>query len=610
MQRIRRRTDQQSVTTGSAAQPGSAALRNEAETPESETAGDHKAICSQIIYDGFIHYNIHFHQITLRARKRFEERDWSGHQQDIAERIDLYEESVQRVVRQLRDIMGSERDNVQLWSAVRTYFGERLVKLPDAGFIRTFFNSIARRLFGIVGTDPKLEFLPSGSDLDRHEIASLNIRRYPYWDSVRLIFETILEDFAFRVPWSDVAGNARYIADAIKRHFHIKHSTHAGFVRFEFIDSFFYQAARAYLVGRIIMSDGIRPLVVACKNEGSGISVDAVLLSENQISIVFGYTRSYYFADPNTVIGAVHFLHSLLVNKPLDELYTVLGRVRQGKTERHRIFTEHIRNTDDKFVHAAGDKGLVMIVFTLPSYKLVFKVIRDRFGYPKTITREQVMEKYRLVSQHDRAGRLIDTQEFRNLEFPVARFGEELLQDLLQESAGTVRLSGNRLIFRSVYMERRVRPLNLFIQEASEEDAQSAIIDYGQAIRDLAHTNIFPGDLLLKNFGVTQHKRVVFYDYDEVSLVMECNFRAIPESAAPEDEMRSQNWFYVNDNDVFPEEFIRFLSMRDELRRVFLKYHGELLEPGYWRAIREQHLQGTAPLVVPYESPALAIVTP
>jgi len=246
-----------------------------------------------------------------------------------------------------------------------------------------------------------------------------------------------------------------------------------------------------------------------------------------------------------------------------------------------------------------------MIVFTLPSYDLVFKVMRDRFGYPKTTTRQEVIEKYKLVSKHDRAGRLIDTQEFLNLEFPVGRFNEELLEELLNEASETVSIIGNKVNIRHVYVERRVRPLNLYIREASENDAQAAILDYGQAIKDLAQTNIFPGDLLLKNFGVTRHRRVVFYDYDEVALVTDCNFREMPKAMHEEDELRSDLWFHVNENDIFPEEFIRFLAMDGDLRDLFLEVHGELLTPEYWRKVKAAHQRGDVELVVPYLRPAL-----
>ncbi|MBL1142743.1 MAG: bifunctional isocitrate dehydrogenase kinase/phosphatase [Proteobacteria bacterium] len=559
------------------------------------------AECSQIIYDGFIRYNNSFHVMTRRARTRFEQRDWKGHQEDIVDRIDLYSKSVRRVVLALRNTLDGRVNDEKLWHEIRSYFADRLNEVPDNDFIKTFFNSTTRRIFGTEGVDPEIEFISSDPTDDLHLIMSLNIRRYPYWISLQKIFETILNDFSFRVPYDNIDRNAKRIAKVIESYVKENYEENIEYLRVEFIDTFFYQAARAYLVGKLIHSEGESPIVIAFKNE-KGISVDAVFLDEKDISLIFGYTRSYYFADPNSVIGAVHFLKSMLPKKPIDELYTVLGRLRQGKTERHRTFTEHLNNTLDKFVHAEGDTGLVMIVFTLPSYNLVFKVIRDIFGYPKTISRKDVIGKYKLVSKHDRAGRLIDTQEFLNLEYPKNRFSRELREELLKAASESVSIEGNNLLLKHAYVERRVRPLNLYINEVSEEEALYAVIDYGQAIKDLAQTNIFTGDLLLKNFGVTAHNRVIFYDYDEVALITECNFRDVPEASDYEDEMLAETWYFVAENDIFPEEFIRFLSMNDDLKTEFMKYHKDLLTAEYWRKVQQQHLKGQVSLVVPYTS--------
>ena len=563
------------------------------------------AECSQIIYDGFIRYNHYFHRMTRRAQSRFEQRDWKGHQQDIVDRIDLYEKSVRRIVLALRKVLDERIKDEKLWSNIRAYFSDRLHQVPDNDFIKTFFNSTTRRIFGTEGVDADIEFISSGPSDDLRLIMSLNIRRYPYWISLQKIFETILNDFSFRVPYDNVDRNAEKIAESINAHAKVNFEEEIEYLRVEFIDTFFYQAARAYLVGKLIHSEGDSPIVIAFKNEKNGISVDAVFMDEKDVSLIFGYTRSYYFADPNSVVGAVHFLKSMLPKKPIDELYTVLGRLRQGKTERHRTFAKHLSNTRDKFIHADGDTGLVMIVFTLPSYNLVFKIIRDKFGYPKTISRKDVIDKYKLVSKHDRAGRLIDTQEFLNLELPVNRFSRELREDLLNNASDSVSTEGRNLLIKHAYVERRVRPLNLYINESSEKEAKAAVIDYGQAIKDLAKTNIFTGDLLLKNFGVTQHNRVIFYDYDEVALVTECNFRDIPEARDYEDDMLAETWYYVSEKDMFPEEFIRFLSMNDELKNNFMKYHKDLLTAEYWRKVKHQHLKGEVSLVVPYTSTTL-----
>ena len=563
------------------------------------------AECSQVIYSGFQRYNKNFHRITDRAHVRFKQRDWKGHQQDIADRIELYEKSATRIAESVKKILEENTDDHKLWNEVRSYLGERLENIPDSAFIKTFFNSITRRVFETVGNDPKLEYVFSSMDEGTDRISSLNLRRYPYWGSLQTIFNKVLKDIDFGVKYADPTESIKIITEKVSSFCEAHFQDEDEFIRFEFIESLFYQSARAYLVGRIIKRNRIVPIVIAFENTDKGIAIDAVLMSDDEVSIVFGYTRSYYFADPNSVEAAVHFLHSILPNKPVDELFTVLGRVRQGKTERYRTFAKHLSKTSDKFMHADGDKGLVMIVFDLPSYDLVFKVMRDRFGYPKTISKQGVIDKYQLVSKHDRAGRLIDTQAFFNIEFPAQRFSDELLEDLLKSAKDAVSLKNDRLIINRVFVERRVRPLNLFIKEVDKEKAELAILDYGQALKDLAQTNIFPGDLLLKNFGVTQHNRVIFYDYDEVALITECNFRAIPEASDHDDEMRASTWYHVNENDIFPEEHLKFLAMNKELRSLFMNVHSDLLAVDYWRDVKARHLAGEVSAVIPYSQPSV-----
>ena len=555
------------------------------------------ARCARRIYEGFESYNRQFRRITERARRRFEQRDWKGQIQDIGERLELYDKWCLKIQLRLRRGLGTGDDRRERWRRVRDYYGSRIEDVPDAGFMKTFFNSISRRTFGTVGTDSMLEFIQPAPE---EGLESLAMRRYPCWDDIESSLLRILKDFRFRVQYRNAARDARFMAAEVVGHAERLGIGTGGFRRFEFIDSHFFQGARAYLVGRIIHERRQLPIVVAFENTGRGIRVDAVLLEESQVGNVFSYTRSYYFTDPTSVIGAVQFLHSILPRKPIDELYTVLGRLRQGKTERFRCFSDHLRRSRDLFVHAEGDRGLVMHVFTLPSFNLVFKVIRDQFGFPKTATREQVISKYKLVSRHDHAGRLIDTQEFLNLKLPVDRFEPGLLAELFAGAAETVHREGDDLVLNRVYIERRVRPLNLYVREENEDSATAAILDYGQAIKDLAETNIFPGDLLLKNFGVTASGRVVFYDYDEVALITDCRFRELPEPDDDLDLMDPGAVRYIGPHDIFPEEFIKFLAMDARLRSAFLDVHDDLLTAGYWRDVKNRRIAGELTHIIPY----------
>ncbi|MBX9607648.1 MAG: bifunctional isocitrate dehydrogenase kinase/phosphatase [Gammaproteobacteria bacterium] len=553
------------------------------------------------IHEGFVNYNNNFRRITQRARTRFEQRDWAGARNDLAERIELYEKSVSRTLATLRKLFPAQGDLLPEWPAIRAMYWSRLDDIPDGEFAKTFFNSVHRDILRDLNLDPTQ--VSDTADV----VAAEAPLRYPArqhnylnWSSVRGIVRRLLDDFAFRTPYLDIEADVDFICAEIERVVGGDGPPDEVLRRVEVMHDVFYQSSRAFVVGKMFWAKRNAPFVLAFENTPAGIRVEAVLTSSDDVSVLFGFTRSYFMVDVEPVEGAVYFIKAMMPRKPLDELYTILGRARQGKTERYRSFFHHLKACDDQFIHAAGDRGLVMLVFTLPSYDLVFKVIRDSFGFPKNISHEEVKKKYKFVFNHDRAGRLIDTQEFRNIEFPLAKFAPELLEELLTSTSQAVRIEGDLLVIDHLYSERRVTPLNIYLQQYPYEEARAAILDYGQAIKDLAMTNIFAGDLLLKNFGVSRHGRVIFYDYDELCLVTECQFRDVPEADSLEDEMSAENWFYVGPRDIFPEEFIRFLPMEDRLKKAFLEQHGDMLTAAWWRDIKELHAENRAPEVAPY----------
>jgi isocitrate dehydrogenase kinase/phosphatase len=560
------------------------------------------------IAGAFAEYNAEFRAITRRAPVRFDTRDWKAGQRDAVERIELYDRFVARTVAQLRALLGGQAEDRSLWTRIRADFAARIEGLPDAEFTKTFFSSISRRLFGTVGVAPDIEFVATDLDPLARVTSTVTTNTYINHGSLALLFEGLLGDVRFRSPWKDLDNSIRHVTTEILAHLAARGEQRA-VQRVEVIRPVFYQVSRAYIVGRLIGRNFLVPLVIALKNSDGGMLVDAVMLAEGDVSIVFSFSRSYFHVDLEHVAEAVVFLKSLLPRKPVSELFTVLGRARQGKTERYREIMRHLAGTSDHFVHAPGEPGLVMVCFTLPSFDVVFKVIRDRFPYPKSVLREEVMAKYQLVFRHDRAGRLVDAQEFRRLRFPKALFAPELRAELLAEASLTVREAGEHLVFDHMYIERRMTPLNLYLRTASPAAAEQAALEYGQCVRDLAHTNIFPGDLLLKNFGVTRNGRVIFYDYDELCLVTDCNFRDLPQAANPEDEMRGEPWFYVGEHDVFPETFINFIAFDAAQRAALLRTHGEIFTARFWRQVQRRLLEGEVLEVLPYHPHRVRVAT-
>jgi isocitrate dehydrogenase kinase/phosphatase len=571
-----------------------------------------------LILAGFVDYNRSFRKITQRARARFEHSEWMGQQSDLVERIELYDSSVAETSQRLVETLGDHANRRDIWEAIKPAFEASIASLLDQELYKTYFNTLTRRFFKTRGVDAAIEFVAldiEPTDRIKHPVARL---AYSVSEDLPDLFRRILADTPFSVPYAHPGQCAQRAAETVNAQLAAWGERPARSV--ELLETRFYRERRAYLVGRVFGESEYSPFVIALANRSEGIVIDAVILNRADIAQLFGFTRSYFLADFETVGDAVVFLKTLLPRKAVDEWFAVLGRLKQSKTERFRLFFRHLEKVGalgaaaqdnaqpvEQFVHAPGERGMVMAVFHLPSYPLVFKLIRDKFAPVKTMARADVMAKYQLVFKHDRAGRLVDAQEFRHLRFPRRQFEQSLLDELTGGCRESVFEDGDDIVLTHCYVERYLRPLNLFMKEASAELAMRALLDYAQSIKDLAMSNIFPGDLLLKNFGVTRHGRAIFYDYDELCMVSECRFRVLPTPSDNDEEMHHGAWYYVGDNDVFPEQFPRFLGLTPEQERRLIEAHGEIFEVRWWLDLQQRLRSGFPPEIAPY-SPQLRLV--
>ena len=573
--------------------------------PESQRSAEptRAKACALAIRDAFADYNRRFGEITRRARGHFESRDWHSARSDAVARIELYDRCIREITHALEAHLGDQAQDRLLWNAVRDHYAKLIAPLLDQELYKTFFNTLTRRFFKTRGVAADIEFV--ALDIEPTDRITHPVARHSYAVSGDLpgTVQRLLGDYRFAVAYSDLGADAAAVARKLEAC--VAGDGEPEVLAIELLDTVFYRERRAYLVGRVFGRHRYSPCVIALVNEQAGLRVDAVLVKRQHVAVLFGYTHSYFHADLATVGDAVVFLRTLLPRKAVDEIYTVLGRAKQGKTERYRHFFSHLAaHPDQSLVHADGERGMVMAVFTLPSYPLVFKLIRDQFGYPKEGDRAYVRNKYSLVFKHDRVGRLIDAQEYRHLRFPRAQFEPVLLAELLGQCKESVSADGDDIVVHHCYIERRLRPLNLYVKEVEHDLALAAILDYGQAIKDLARSNIFPGDLLLKNFGVTRHGRAIFYDYDELCLVSDCQFRRLPEPRNDEEEMHHGAWYYVGENDVFPEQFPRFLGMTPAQRDALLAAHGEIFDVRWWQGLQERYRAGGFEDVPPYPESA------
>lgn len=559
-----------------------------------EAAG---AIAS-VVAEHYTRYISVFAEITRRAAGRFANRDWLGLQEDTVARLDGYAEAVGACVAAIHETVGDAADVREVWKGARLRYEAMVADRADAEIAATFYNSITRRLLTTLGVDADIEFLRNPETTAPPPAPAVD------WYEVVVDLEATLEQ-ALTAPkladqWHNLRRDLRLAVVDIRRSLRL-HGIAGEVDRIEMLVTPFYRGQGAYLVGRL-HADGLSvPLGIAVHQTTRGLTIGAVLTEVEDTSVLFSYTRAAFFVDTVEPAGLVAYLGELLPNLSSDELYTAIGFRKHGKTELFRDFYRYITTSEERFAHARGIRGMVMIVFTAPGYDVVFKVIRDRFPWPKQTTRRQIMAKYRLVARHDRAGRLVDAHEFEHLRFDRARFAPELLDELADQATRSVTIEDDQVTLHHVYVERRLVPLDLYVREANSVKARAAVVDYGRAIKNLAAANIFPGDMLLKNFGVTKGGRVVFYDYDEITSLTDCNFREMPDSDRPDEEMAAEPWFGVGEHDVFPEEFTRFLGIRPELREVFDYQHSDLFGVRFWSRMQARLAAGEVIEIFPYK---------
>lgn len=562
---------------------------------------------ARILLEGFDkHFRI-YGWATRAAKLYFERGDFAAIARTQTQRIDFYDARVVECVERLQREVGGSALDERLWGLVKSRYVALLSDHPQPELAETFFNSVSCRILKRSYFNNQFLFVRPSISTEHMEPDPPAYRcYYPLRAGLRATLRRVVVDFGFQVGFADLAGDLRGVIQALRALVPrplVLEANH----QVQVLASPFFRGATAFLVGKVINGDSEHPFAVAVIRGASGkLLIDAVIADPRHLAILFSASRAYFLVEMGVPSAYVEFLRGLMPSKPKWELYTMLGLQKAGKSLFYRDFLHHLRYSSDELVLAPGTKGLVMIVFTLPSFPYVFKVIRDRPAPPKDTDREHVKAKYRLVKHHDRAGRMADTLEYSDVAFPKNRMHPELVAELQALAPSLIELEGERLILKHLYIERRMVPLNLYLETASDAELEQVMRDYGNTLRDLATTNIFAGDLLLKNFGVTRFGRVVFYDYDEIDYLTDINFRDLPKPRDDEDELSGEPWFSVGPKDVFPEEFARFILPDARTRTAFMAHHQELLDPHWWRQVQRRIKEETV-LPIPAYPPELRL---
>jgi len=579
---------------------------------------------AKAMLDGFNrHYRL-FRTESARAKHRFETADWHGQQRAQRERIQFYSLRVREAVMRLEKEFRAGEQPMDVWQQIKLHYIGLLVDHHQPELAETFFNSVTTKILHRTHFHNDFIFVrPAVSTefIENDEPAAMPTYRsyYPTRETLRETLVRIVDNFQLQRPFDDLQRDAGYVLEAFTAR--LAHVRLRPNFQFQVLSSLFYRNKGAYVVGKFINGFNEVPFALPILHNRDGkLVIDACVIGEDELLGLFSFARAYFMVDMEIPSAYVQFLRTMMPRKPGNEIYNALGLAKQGKTLFYRDFLYHLKHSSDKFRIAPGIKGMVMLVFDLPSFPYVFKVIKDHYPPQKDTTREQIQGKYQLVKQHDRVGRMADTLEYSDVAFDRDRFDDELLDEIKKHAPSMLEIVGRdgfeEVVIRHLYIERRMIPLNIYLQEAfdvlqtepgtanaqhAQQQIESGVTEYGNAIKDLVAANIFPGDMLWKNFGVTRNGKVVFYDYDEIEYLTDCNFRKVPQARNEEDELSGEVWYTVNRHDVFPETFGPFLLGNPTVRDVFMQHHADLLDPAFWNANKERIVAGHVHDVFPYD---------
>ena len=557
---------------------------------------------AQALIEGFNkHYRI-FRETSRRAKEYYESADWQAQLDAVRDRVQFYDDRVEETVTRLHSEFDADSLDDATWQQVKLQYIGLLINHKQPELAETFFNSVCCKILHRTYFNNDYIFArPAISTEYIHSFPPVYSSYYPQDDGLRRTIRRIVEDFDWERPFEDLARDVDHIVRAARAFVGGEWPEMEVNCQIQVLYSAFYRNKTAYVIGKVVNGYQEYPFALAVRHAESGrLYVDTILLDAWRISLLFSLSRAYFMVDMEVPSGYVGFLRSIMPNKPRQELYTMLGLGKQGKTMLFRDLIAHLRHSNDQFIVAPGIRGLVMLVFTLPSYPYVFKIIKDIFGSSKNMDRPTVKKKYQMVKQVDRVGRMADTLEFSNAALPLSRFHPDLLGELKELAPSSFEVDGDSVIIKHLYIERRMTPLNIYLEQATDEQVEHAVLEYGNAIREMASANIFPGDMLWKNFGVTRYGRVVFYDYDEIEFMTDCNFRRIPPAPYPEMELSGEPWYSAGPLDVFPEEFATFLLGNPRIRRAFVKHHRDLLDARFWQTVQERVRGGLIEDFFPY----------
>ena len=558
------------------------------------------SLAARCILQEFDLYYVESRRIPALAKAAFEARDPGRSISLSHRRLSIFSESVRALAEQLLRVYPLLAHDEGLWQGIERQYLPLIAGRYEEDLAMAFLNAARRLIF-------RDEWQPVDYFFGRAARRASPVKIYIHRDypgGAGLCPETvveILESPRFSAPFRDLEGDAERVAHRVNEALGFDGHDPEVVRVIQMIEAGFYRNRGAYLVGRIVLRErSVVPFVLALENDESGIYVDAVLTSEQEVHNIFSSTlANFHVTDPHYHELAA-FLHGIMPSRALGLHYTTIGFNHVGKVAVMEELRGELDASGERFETALGFRGSVAIAFSARSSAYVLKIIRDeptenyKWGHFAGI--ESVLEKYGRVHEINRTGSMLDNVIYNSIRLERDWFSPALLDELLADAAQCVSAQGGSLIFKHLIVQPKMLPLPLFLETASRADAEAAVINLGHCIKNNAAANIFNKDLDGRNYGVSHFHKVYLFDYDALENFTEVKIRTNLDRVEGEEDI--PDWFFEEGVIFLPEEIESGLRIHDRsLRRLFREAHGDLLTTGYWEGLQRDLRSGRVPRI-------------
>jgi isocitrate dehydrogenase kinase/phosphatase len=560
--------------------------------------GEKVALTADWILQEFTGYYTESRDIPDLAKQAFESRDHATSLALSKRRLALYSNGIEELGSRLREAFPRVAKDESIWREVEARYLPLIEDRYEADLAFAFLNSVKRRIHQ--GEWQPVEYAFRGTVGATANSSNGIYCSFPGGGGISR--DTVLEILdipALTRPYRNRLQDADQVAERLNRVLAARGG--AGIDRIEMINAGFYRNRGGYIVGRVVLGDeGLFPFIIALLNDEDGVYVDAVLSSEADAHNIFSSTLANFHVTNNYYHELSEFLHSIMPKRPLGLHYSTIGFNHVGKVAVMNELRDELVNGNDVLETAVGFRGTVAIGFSSPHSAYNLKVIRDKptanYKWGKFEGIDSVMRKYGRVHEINRTGSMLDNIIYYNLKLDRSWFDPALLDELLVEASETVYLRGDAVILKYLIVQRRMTPLPVFLETASQAEAETAIINLGDCIKNNAAANIFNKDLDARNYGVSRFIKVYLFDYDALEPFTDVKIRSNEGRIDGEEE--PPDWFFEDGLVFLPEEIEAGLMIPNrQLRRLFREVHGDLLTTEYWQRIQDDLHAGKVPSV-------------